>query len=173
MICGGGHLDDFDGVHRFGLHPLHVPFAGMRRAWLAGRIAHCTVAAMIFDVRAGAAGIPIEKKAGPAVMMHRLGFAGGRHGDFEDADEGVFKNNFVTVGRGLHGVVAIGESGFVLGVEIEVAEGRCRQDYGCGEGDGEKDWSAEFQAHFQVAHGRSIAMSVECIQLLHYFRAHS
>ena len=95
--------------------------SGMLWRWLARLIDDGAITTMVANVRRRAARVPIEKKAWPAVMMQRLGLADGRHRHFEHAHERVLKNHPVTVRRGLHGVEAVGESGFVLGVEIKMA----------------------------------------------------
>ncbi len=117
-----GHCHDFDGVHRFGLHPMDAPLSWMNRRFSSGLVhdAAVAVAAVITNVRCAAAGVPIEEKARPAVVMHRGGRAGRRHGDFQYAHQSVFENNPMTVGRGLHGVVAVGKAGLILPVQIEV-----------------------------------------------------
>ena len=51
--------------------------------------------------------IPIQKEARPMMMMHGLSFAGGRRGDFQDADERVLEYNSVTAGRCGDGVIAL------------------------------------------------------------------
>ncbi len=99
----------------------------------AGDVANGSVGAAIADVGRGAAGIPAEKKAGPAMMVHGDRLAGWR-GYFEHADEFVFKDDLVGIGRGLDGVVSVGKSGFILAVEIEVSRGKQEQSRG-GEGE--------------------------------------
>ena len=65
------------------------------------------------------------------MMVHRLGLAWRRHGDFEHAHEFVFKNDAMAVRRGLYRVVAVWESGFVLCVKIKMAGDNyeCDRDY--------------------------------------------
>ena len=53
--------------------------------------------------------------------MHRLCLALRRDGDFKHSHKFVFKDNFVAIRRGLYGVVAVGETSFVLSVEIEIS----------------------------------------------------
>jgi len=75
---------------------------------------------MISNMRRSSSAIPIQEKAGPTVMMHWLSLTGGRNSDFEHAHECVFENDSVAIGRDLHSVVAIGELGFILPVEVEM-----------------------------------------------------
>jgi len=98
-------------------------------AWVVGDGA---VPSTVTKVRRPAAGIPIQKQTWPTVMVHRNRRAGGRHGDFEDAHEVVFENNFVSVGRGLDGVIAFGKLRFVLsvGVKMPGEERQCSDDEG-------------------------------------------
>jgi hypothetical protein len=53
-------------------------------------------------------------------MMHGDGGASRGHGNFQHAHELVFENHFVSVRRGLHRVVTVGKSRFVLPVGVEV-----------------------------------------------------
>jgi len=76
---------------------------------------------MVTNVGRRAARIPIQKKTRPAMVMHRYRRAGRRDTDFENANELVFKNNFVSVRRGLHSIVAVGKTRFVLPVEIKAS----------------------------------------------------
>ena len=87
VSVGPGGRDGLDRVHRLGLHPLHYPVSRVRRRWFARLIDHSTVAAVVADVRRRAAGVPIEKEARPAMMMHRFGLSGRRHRHFQHADE--------------------------------------------------------------------------------------
>jgi hypothetical protein len=41
------------------------------------------------------------------MMMHRLRFAGERHGDLQDADERILKYDPVTAGRRHNGVISL------------------------------------------------------------------
>jgi len=58
--------------------------------------------------------IPVQKEAGPTVMMHRLRFARGRHGDLQHADEFILEYNSVTVGRRRHGIISLREIRLIL-----------------------------------------------------------
>src|ERR1700683_311925 len=113
-------VHDFDGVHRLRLHPTDAPSARMSRGFLSRAVRYATVSAMITNMRSPAAGVPIQKETRPTVMMHRNGSARRRYGDFEHAHEFIFENNFVGIGRGLHGVVAVGELRFILCVGVEM-----------------------------------------------------
>ena len=113
------NIDHLNGVQGFGIHPMDTPSARMNWHLLARSITNGAIRAMISNVRCSSAGIPIQEKAGPTMMMHRLSLTGGRHSDFEHAHEGVFEYDSVAIRRGLHSVVAIGELGFVLSVEVE------------------------------------------------------
>jgi hypothetical protein len=53
--------------------------------------------------------------------MHRLGLALRRDGDFKHSHKFVFEDNFVAIRRGLYSVIAVGETSFVLSVEIEIS----------------------------------------------------
>jgi len=100
---------------------MHDPVTRMRRLRLAWVIRDGTVAAMVANVWRWSACVPIEEEARPAMMMHRLGLAGRGHRYHQHSHDGIFKDDSMAVGRGLHGVVSVGESGFVLAVEIETA----------------------------------------------------
>jgi hypothetical protein len=144
-----GLVDDFDGVHGLGLHPVDAPGAGMRWGVGGRNVADGAVGAMVANVRRAAAGIPIQKKTWPVMVMHGNGGAGRRYGDFKDAHQGIFENDFVAVRRGLHGVVAFGEIGFVLAVSVEVAgeEDEAKRDQ-----DG-KELFSRAEESFRVIHG--------------------
>lgn len=118
--CSFGRLDNLNGVHRFRIHPLNAPSAGMNWRFLARSVTNGAIRAMIANMRRSAAPIPIQEKTGPSVMMHWLSLAGRRNSDFEHAHECVFEDNFVAIGRSLHSVVTIRELGFVLSVEVEM-----------------------------------------------------
>lgn len=113
--------DNFNGVHRFRLHPLHPPSAGMSRLFPYRAVANAAVGAMIANMRCSTSRIPIQKETRPTVMMHRYGRARRRHRDFKNTHQGVLENNFVGVGRGLHGVVPVGKIRLALSVEVEVS----------------------------------------------------
>jgi hypothetical protein len=115
-----GPLDNLNGVHRFRIHPLNAPCAGMNWRFLARSVTNGAIRAMISNVRHSAAPIPIQEKTGPPVVMHWFGLTGGRDSNFEHAHECVFEDNFVAIGRGLHCVVTIRELGFVLSVKVKM-----------------------------------------------------
>jgi hypothetical protein len=52
--------------------------------------------------------------------MHWLSLTGGRNSDFKHAHECIFEDKLMAIGCGLHGVVSIGEVGFVLSVKIKM-----------------------------------------------------
>ena len=112
-------LDDFNGVHRFGLHPLHTPCAGMNCLGRARNVLNIAIRATVVDVWRLAACVPTEKKTRPAMVMHGHRRAG-RNIDFQHAYECVFKNYSVTLGRGLDSIEAVGEVRFVLPIDIKI-----------------------------------------------------
>jgi len=93
----------------------------MRRRFGRGDIAQGPAGAEVVDVRGTAAGVPLHNQAGPAMVMHGDSLAGRRDIDFEDADEGIFEEELVALGRGQQGIEAIGEIGGVLAIEVEVS----------------------------------------------------
>ncbi len=119
-----GHRHHLNGVHRFRLHPVHTPRAGMSRRFLARAVPHRTIRAMITDMRRPATRIPVQKETRPTVVMHRFRRTRRRHGDFQYAHKFIFENNFVAVRRGLHGVIAVGESRSVLPVQVKIPRNR-------------------------------------------------
>jgi len=106
----------FNRMQRLRLHPFHAPVAGMRWLFLGRLIRHAAIRAVIADMRTCAARIPIQKKTRPTVVVHWLSHTWWGHGNFQDAHKRVLKNNFVTVWRGLHCIVAIGKVRSVLRV---------------------------------------------------------
>lgn len=109
----------------------------MRWQYAARLITDAPITTMVTDVRSRAACVPIQKKTRPAMMVHGNSRAGRRHRDLKNAHECIFENNFVSGGSCLDGIVAIGESGFVLRVRIEMPA----QEHG----DGCRDAGDEFQ----------------------------
>jgi len=87
---------------------------------LARSVTNSAIRAVISNMRHSSAPIPIQKKAGPTVVMHRLSPTRGWNSDFEHTHECVFEDNFVAIGRGLHRVVTIRELGFVLSVKVKM-----------------------------------------------------
>ena len=104
---------------------MHAPSAGVYRLLYAGTVSYLTISAMVTDMRRSPSSIPGDKETWPAVMVHRFGAAGRRHGDLQYADQLVLEDYFVAFGRGLHGVVAVGKAGFILceGVVMPREEG--------------------------------------------------
>ena len=108
-------------MHGFGRHPLHSPCPGM--SWLvrARNVPNAPILATVVNMWRLAASVPTEKETRPPVVMHRHRRAG-RNRDFEHTYERVFKDYPVTLGRGLHRVVAVGEIRFVLPIgQFDVA----------------------------------------------------
>jgi hypothetical protein len=58
--------------------------------------------------------IPVQKEARPMMMMHGLRFAGGWHGDLEDADERILEYDPVTPRRRRHGVISLRKIRLIL-----------------------------------------------------------
>jgi hypothetical protein len=120
---GGGTLrlfHDLDGMHWLRLHPIHTPSARMYWILLARDISNAAVSAMITNMRRSTPGIPIQEETRPAVVMHWYGRARRRHADFEHAYECVFEDHLVAIRGGLYGVVAVGETRFVLSVDVRM-----------------------------------------------------
>ena len=83
---------------------------------------------MVANVRRPAARVVANKETWPAMVMKRLG--GARlETDLEDAHKGIFENDFVALGRGLHGVEAVRESGFVLSVGVKMPSEQNKGSY--------------------------------------------
>src|SRR5271165_3155586 len=98
-------LQDFDGVHGLGLHPLHTPSAGMNCLVRARNVANASIGTPVTNVWCLAPSVPTEKETRPTVVMHRHRCAD-RNTDFKHAYECVFKNYSVTLGRGLDSIEA-------------------------------------------------------------------
>ena len=81
------------------------------------------------------AGIPVQKEAGPPMMMHGLYLAGRRHGYFQDPNELILENNSMAVGRHRDGVIAFRETRRVICGK--------RQDLSSANGDQEGDRGAD------------------------------
>ncbi len=54
------------------------------------------------------------------MVMHRFRLARRRYGDFEDTHQCILENHFMALRRGLHSIVAVGKTRFVLSVEVEM-----------------------------------------------------
>ena len=81
------------------------------------------------------AGIPVQKEAGPSMMMHGLCFAGRRHGYFQDPNELILENNSMAVGRHRDGVIPCRETRRLIGAK--------RQDLSSANGDQESNRGAD------------------------------
>lgn len=113
LAKGGGNLrisHDLDGVHRFRLHPMHTPSAGMSWLLRARAVPHAAVGAVITDMRPSASVIPIKKETRPTVVVHRFRGARWWHSHFEHPYKFIFENHFVTIRGSLHGIEAIGKT---------------------------------------------------------------
>ena len=113
LAKGGGSLrisHDLYGVHRFRLHPMNTPSAGMSWLLRARAVPHAAVGAVITDMRPSASGIPVEEETRPTMVVHRFRAARWWHGNFEHAYKFIFENHLVTIRGSLHGVEAIGET---------------------------------------------------------------
>ena len=147
---GLGPVYQFDGVHGLWLHPVHAPGAGMNGGVVAWVVGDGAVPSTVTKVRRPAAGIPIQKQTRPTVMVHGNRRTRERHGDFEDADEFVFENNFVGVGRDLHGVIAVGELRFVLSVGVKMPG---EQSQGGDDEGGDESSLSRMCYSFRLVHG--------------------
>ena len=113
LAKSGGSLrisHDLDGVHRFRLHPMHTPSAGMSWLLRARAVLYAAVGAVITDMRPSASGIPVKKETRPTVVVHRFRGARWWHSHFEHAYKFIFENHFVTIRGSLHGIEAIGKT---------------------------------------------------------------
>ena len=97
---------------------MSAPDTRVYRIRMAGLVSYRAIRLVITDVRGRAARIITKKKAGPAVMMHRLGRTDRRQRNLEHTDECILKNNFVACRRSLNGIETVGKPGFVLPVKI-------------------------------------------------------
>ena len=123
---------DLDGVHRFRLHPMHTPSAGMSWLFRARAVPNASVGAVITDMRPSASGIPVKKETRPSVVVHRFRRARRWHSNFEHAYKFIFENHFVTIRGSLHGIEAIGETRFVLSVGVKIPGGHHQRNRGKG-----------------------------------------
>lgn len=115
-----GGFYNFNGMHWLRLHPVTTPAPRMLRRFFSRTIANCAIRSVIANVRGPAAGVPIDKEAGPTVMVHWFGHARGRDGDFEHAYKLIFENYFMTSGSGLNGVVPVWVAGFILAKNVKM-----------------------------------------------------
>lgn len=118
---------DLDGVHRFRLHPMHTPSAGMSWLFRARAVPNVSVGAVITDMRTSASGIPVKKETRPSVVVHRFRRARRWHSNFEHAYKFIFENHFVTIRGSLHGIETIGETRFVLSVCLKIPAEHCER----------------------------------------------
>lgn len=93
-------------------------------AWL---VPDAAIWAMVSNVRSHTTGVPIEKEAGPMMVMHWFGLSWWRHRDFKNAYQCIFEDDFVTARCGLSSVEAIGETRFILS-EREAGHSHSRED---------------------------------------------
>lgn len=114
-ICGSLRvLDGLDCVHRLRLYPLHTPNARTNRRAVARLVHQRAVSTVITNMRCTSSGVPVQEETRPAVVMHRLCCAWGRHGDFQHAHQCVFEDHLMTVRCGLDRVEPIGKAGSAL-----------------------------------------------------------
>jgi hypothetical protein len=123
-------------MHGFWLDPMDGPFAGM--TWLLDcrNVANGLAGAMITNVWATSAGIPVDKQARPAMMMHWYGFTWLRNVYFQDPNQHIFEEDLVAPRCSQYGIIAIRKVILILSAEIEAGEeqqkrkdGGCRQKY--------------------------------------------
>ena len=100
-------------MHRLRLHPRHAPPSLCNRHLFARVVPHTSVRSVVPEVRRAATGIPNQKEARPAMMMHRL-FRPRRHRHLQHPHKRIFKKNPMTVRRNLHRIVAVRKTRFVL-----------------------------------------------------------
>ena len=75
-------LQDFNGVHGFGLHPLHAPCTGMNCLVRTRNVANAPILATVMTMWSLAPSVPAEKETRPTVVMHRHRCTG-RNRNFE------------------------------------------------------------------------------------------
>src|ERR1700690_659515 len=97
----GGFRDDFNGMHPLGLDPSDPPDTRVPGLLYRRDVTNAPVPTVISDMGCTTARIPIQKEAWPTMMMHRYRLAGGRHADFKNPNELVFKNDFMSGRSGL------------------------------------------------------------------------
>ena len=102
-------LDGLYGVHRFRLHPMYRPVTRVSRRVRALDVSDSIPRLVVANVRRFTARIPVQKKARPMMVMHRLRLTGWRHGDFQDPHQRILKNDLVAIGRRRHRVTSVGE----------------------------------------------------------------
>jgi hypothetical protein len=107
-------------MHRFSIHPSDPPNAWMPWLLFRGDIPNAPVRTVISNVGRTTARIPIQKEAWPVMVMHRNRLTRGRHADLKNANKFILKNDFMSCGRRLDGIVAVGELRFVLSVQVKM-----------------------------------------------------
>jgi hypothetical protein len=101
-------------MHWFGLHPVYRPVARVSQRVRARDVSDDIAWSVVSNMWRFPTCIPVQKEARPMMMMHRLRFARGRHGDLQDADERILEYDSVTVGRRRHGIIALREVRLIL-----------------------------------------------------------